>query len=167
MTDIANVTGEAQDTQYSWQSALLSACPRGWYYLEKVNYSRMFQDYFLPTIDVAGHRVSPDACRRSDERLAAMLNNPAPVVVLRHQFFSGFLLPALTWSVQKFSFGQTGADAAALACTLERYRLAHGEFPESLGALVPEFITQLPHDVITGQPLNYRRTGRLARGRSF
>jgi hypothetical protein len=23
---------------------------------------------------------------------------------------------------------------------------------------VPEFITQLPHDVITGQPLNYRRT---------
>ena len=23
---------------------------------------------------------------------------------------------------------------------------------------MPEFITQLPHDVITGQPLNYRRT---------
>ena len=158
LMDIGSVTGEAQDTQYSWQSAMLTACPRGWYYLEKVNYSRMFQDYFLPAIDVAGHRVSPDACRRSDEHLAAMLNNPPPVVVLRHQFFSGFLLPALSRAVQKFAFGQAGADAAALACALERYRLAHGQFPESLGPLVPEFITQLPHDVITGQPLKYRRT---------
>jgi len=158
LTNLISVAGEAQDTQYSWQSALLGACPRGWYYLEKVNYSRMFQDYFLPTIDVAGHRVSPDACRRSDERLEAIHSNPPPVVVLRHQFFSGFLLPALTRSAQKFAFGQAGADAAALACALERYRLAHGQFPESLGALVPEFITQLPHDVITGQPLNYRRT---------
>ena len=105
MMDIANVTGEAQDTQYSWQSALLSTCPRGWHYLEKVNYSRMFQDYLLPAIDVAGHRVSRDACRRSDKQLAAMLNNPAPVVVLRHQLF----------------------------------------------------IRQLPHDVINGQPLKYRR----------
>lgn len=158
LMDIGSVTGEGRDTQYSWQSALLSACPRGWYYLEKVNYSRMFQDYFLPTIDVAGHRVSPDACRRSDEHLAAMLNNPAPVVVLRHQFFSGFLLPALTRSAQKFAFGQAGADAAGLACAIERYRLAHGQFPESLGALVPEFVSQLPRDVINGQPLNYRRT---------
>jgi hypothetical protein len=155
---MGRVSDEAQDTQHAWQSALLGGCPRGWYYLEKVNYSRMFQDYFLPTIDVAGHRVSPDACRRSDERLEAIHSNPPPVVVLRHQFFSGFLLPALTRSAQKFAFGQAGADAAALACALERYRLAHGQFPESLGALVPEFITQLPHDVITGQPLKYRRT---------
>jgi len=152
------VTGEAKDTQYSLQSVLLSVCPRGWYYLEEVNYSRMFQDYLLPTVDVAGHRVSPDACRRADERVAAMHNNPLSVLVLRHQFFSGFLLPALSRAVQKFAFGQAGADAAGLACALERYRLAHGQFPESLGALVPEFITRLPHDVINGQPLNYRRT---------
>jgi len=53
---------------------------------------------------------------------------------------------------------QTGAECAALACALERYRLAHGQFPESLGALVPDFIGHLPHDVINGQPLNYRRS---------
>jgi hypothetical protein len=158
LDNLGSLPDEGQNAQLSWQSALLAATPRGWYYLEKVNYSRMFQDYLLPAIDVGGHRISPDACRRSDEHLAAMLNNPAPVVVLRHQFFCGFLLPAFTRSAQKFSFAQSGADAAALACALERCRLAHGQFPESLGALVPEILSQLPHDIINGQPFKYRRT---------
>jgi len=158
LEEFSHLTAEDHDAQYTWRSALLAAAPRGWYYLEKVNYSRMFQDYFLPAIDVPGHRVSPDACRRSEEHLAAILNNPAPVVVLRHQFFSGFLLPALSRAAQRSAFGQTGADTAALACALERYRLAHGQFPESLDALMPEIVSRLPHDVINGQPLKYRRT---------
>ncbi len=45
-----------------------------------------------------------------------------------------------------------------MAIALERYRLARGEYPESLDALSPQFIAQVPHDVIGGQPLHYRRT---------
>jgi len=60
--------------------------------------------------------------------------------------------------LQRTAQAQAGADCAVLACALERYHLAHGQFPESLGALVPDFISQLPHDVINGQPLKYRRT---------
>ncbi|MEI2726621.1 MAG: hypothetical protein V9H26_24805 [Verrucomicrobiota bacterium] len=45
-----------------------------------------------------------------------------------------------------------------MACGLERYRLAHNQYPETLDALAPQFITKLPHDVINGQPLKYRRT---------
>ena len=41
---------------------------------------------------------------------------------------------------------------------MERYRLAHGEYPASLEVLTPQFISKLPHDVIGGQPLKYRRT---------
>ena len=44
-----------------------------------------------------------------------------------------------------------------IACALERYRLAHREYPETLDALVPQFIEKLPHDIIGGQPLHYRR----------
>jgi hypothetical protein len=47
---------------------------------------------------------------------------------------------------------------ARVAIGLERYRLAHGEYPESLDALAPQFFDKLPHDVINGQPLHYRRT---------
>jgi hypothetical protein len=41
---------------------------------------------------------------------------------------------------------------------LERYRLANGQFPETLEALAPRFISRAPNDVITGQPYKYRRT---------
>ena len=53
---------------------------------------------------------------------------------------------------------QASADLARTAIALERHRLAHGEFPESLDALVPQFIAKVPHDVIGGGPLKYRRT---------
>ena len=49
-------------------------------------------------------------------------------------------------------------DLARVACALERYRLANGQFPETLEALAPKFIEKLPHDIINGQPLKYRRT---------
>jgi len=42
---------------------------------------------------------------------------------------------------------------------LERYRLAHGQLPDTLDALVPEFLDRVPNDVINGQPLRYRQTG--------
>ena len=48
-------------------------------------------------------------------------------------------------------------DLARVAIALERYRLAHGAYPESLDVLAPQFIAQLPHDIINGQPLHYRR----------
>ncbi len=53
---------------------------------------------------------------------------------------------------------QTLVNEAFIACGLERYRLAHGQYPETLEALVPQFAEKLPHDIIGGQPLKYHRT---------
>jgi hypothetical protein len=53
---------------------------------------------------------------------------------------------------------QTATDQAAIACALERYRLANGQFPENLQALVPHFAAHLPNDAITGESFKYRRT---------
>ena len=47
---------------------------------------------------------------------------------------------------------------AQIACALERYRLAHHEYPETLDALAPQFMGTVLHDIIDGRPLNYRRT---------
>ena len=60
--------------------------------------------------------------------------------------------------MKKFALIQEQVDLARVACALERYRLAHGEYPETLDALSPQFIEKLPHDIINGQPLHYRRT---------
>ena len=53
---------------------------------------------------------------------------------------------------------QTALNQAALVCALERYRLVHGRYPDSLEQLVPDFVQKLPRDLIGGQPLKYRRT---------
>jgi hypothetical protein len=58
----------------------------------------------------------------------------------------------------KFPSPQTAANQAAIACALERYRLANGQYPETLQALRPQFMDRLSNDVITGQPYKYRRT---------
>ncbi len=66
--------------------------------------------------------------------------------------------PAVSKSVIKFAVTQSYTDLAIVACALERHRLAHGAYPENLDALVPQFLEKLPHDLINGQPLHYRRT---------
>src|ERR1035441_5437059 len=68
------------------------------------------------------------------------------------------LLPAITRAETKFAFGQTRVNLAIVACALERFRVAQGQFPESLEPLSPRFLSQSPHDIITGAPLIYRRT---------
>jgi hypothetical protein len=68
------------------------------------------------------------------------------------------LLPALGRFAEKCARAQSSVDLARVACSLERCRLANGQFPDTLDALAPKFIAKLPHDVINGRPLKYRRT---------
>jgi hypothetical protein len=44
-----------------------------------------------------------------------------------------------------------------VACALERFRLRHGSYPETLSPLVPDCIEAIPKDVIDAQPIRYRR----------
>jgi hypothetical protein len=53
---------------------------------------------------------------------------------------------------------QTTVNLAITVCALERYRLAHGGYPENLDALVPTFMPKLLPDLMNGQPFHYRRT---------
>ncbi|MBK8475296.1 MAG: hypothetical protein IPL39_03045 [Opitutaceae bacterium] len=46
---------------------------------------------------------------------------------------------------------------AVTVCALERYRLAHGGYPEALAEVAPAYVDAVPRDGIDGQPLRYRR----------
>lgn len=151
--------GNSGSSSFDLPAALGAAAPNGWFYFEKLNYSRHFRDCVLPRIDVSGRCISPRVSRQADQGLDAIFKDPVPVLVFRHEVFSALLLPALGRAAEKTAFAQTSVDTAGLACALERYRLTHNEFPQSLDALVPGFIDRLPHDLINRQPLKYRRTG--------
>ena len=54
--------------------------------------------------------------------------------------------------------GLTRTSLAAVA--IERYRLKRGgALPDSLEALVPEFLSGVPIDPLSGEPVRYRRIG--------
>jgi hypothetical protein len=75
-----------------------------------------------------------------------------------YKIFAATAMPNFTKAWQTTAHHQTLINEAQIACALERYHLAHNEYPETLDALVPQFIEKLPHDIIGGKPLHYRRT---------
>ena len=74
-----------------------------------------------------------------------------------YRIFARLLFPALAKARMKSAYSQTIVDETIVACALERYRLAHGELPQTLDALTPQFIQKIPTDVLTGEPLKYQR----------
>jgi hypothetical protein len=136
--------------------------PSGWYCLEKLNYSKLFDAYIDGLVDLAAKKVSPKKVAINTEELERQIEAGSSwreqfKVLLRHRVLAGVLLPSLVNVPTKPAEAQTAANQAALACALERYRLANGQFPETLEALTPRFISRAPNDVITGQPYKYRR----------
>jgi hypothetical protein len=59
--------------------------------------------------------------------------------------------------VRGFHFVRARLHCAAAALAAERYRLAKGRWPESLDALVPAFLAEVPADPFDGRPLRLRR----------
>jgi hypothetical protein len=50
-------------------------------------------------------------------------------------------------------------DGVLTGIALELYRRQHGAYPNSLDALVPQFLPKVPADRITGEPVRYRLVG--------
>ena len=137
--------------------------PQGWYDLEELNYCRGFQIQLAGALDTTKKRVSPTKVKVDAQALEQMMYAPGFAgtglgAILRHRLTARQLLPAFGKAVMKSAAAQTAFDQAAIACALERYRLANGHFPETLDALAPRFISPLPNDVLTGEPYKYRLT---------
>ena len=100
--------------------------------------------------------VQPDAVMRGTAELEKHMGegwwSPFRIV-------SRVVIPNFSKARKTAARNQTLANEAFIACALERHRLAHGQYPESLDALVPQFVEKVPHDLIGGQPLKYRRNG--------
>jgi hypothetical protein len=135
--------------------------PHGWFELEKLAYCKLFEAHMSGGFDSSTKRVFPGRILSNTRQVEEQLGGAGRgfTRVLKHQVLSALLLPALSAVTLKTSVAQTAANHAVLACALERHRLANGKFPVTLQALAPQFIAQLPHDLITGEAYKYSRTG--------
>jgi len=66
--------------------------------------------------------------------------------------------PATAAVAEKGAAIQDRVIQARLAIALERYYLAHQEYPRSLDTLVPDYLENLPPEILTGERMHYDRT---------
>jgi hypothetical protein len=157
------ITGESggSSPSGSLSTVLLNAAgriaPSGWYDLEKLHYCQAGDRLFANTMDPAARRVYPSVLEKD---LQGFTNMTLFNALIHGRLFEAFMYrsPSLLGIPQRASVPQVVLDEAATACALERYRLANGEVPDNLQALVPRFMAQLPADIFSGGPLKYRRT---------
>ena len=79
----------------------------------------------------------------------------------RYRVLTRALFPALSRAVQIDIVNIARLRTCLAAVAVQRYRLAHGELPETLSQLVPAYLDGVPEDPFDGKPLRYKR---LAKG---
>jgi hypothetical protein len=131
----------------------IDLAPRGWVYQNMAVCARMIQIQKENVLDT-NQNVTPSGAELVAKEIAKVIeHNHSPFYLLAR-----IAIPNFTKAMQACAFNQTLANQAQIVCALERYHLAHGEYPETLDALAPQFIETIPHDIIGGHPLHYHRT---------
>jgi hypothetical protein len=144
-------------TQTLWQRIqdpqmlLASVAPRGWNQQNMVVVAKLDQMY-LDSFDAQRQIFSPSKLDAIARDVQKTFNRVTPM-----NFLAAISVPNFSRAFQTVAQNQTSVNEANVACALERYRLAYGNFPEKLDLLVPDFIQKLPVDLIGGQLLHYRR----------
>lgn len=134
--------------------------PQGWFYQNQLVCGRALLEYYLPPVDVTQAMVFPAKADAADAAVEQETKHLTPYNALEPFFIpiGGRFLPSFGDAILRFTHEQTAVNLARVAMALERYRLAHGEYPQSLETLAPAYLDKVPHDIIGGQPLHYRRT---------
>jgi hypothetical protein len=152
--EISSLIGDdSGDFHMGFQMFALAFGPSGWFDQNELRICRFFSKWYLPAVDEHDQIIFPATIRNADVAMRREFKHHSPENLLE-----SMLLPALGASARKFAYEQSSTDLARVAIALERYRLAQGEFPESLDAVAAQFPNGIPHDIIGGEPLKYRRT---------
>jgi hypothetical protein len=137
----------------SWPTkATLRLMPRGWIY-QNIIIAVQLEQLSWVGFDPTKGTISPQTFDTSMDKMQTRLEHYSPYYLLADIAFPNY---AKAWQVT--AYNQTLVNEAQIGCALERYRLSHGEYPETLNELIPQYMQTIPHDIIGGQPLHYRRT---------
>jgi hypothetical protein len=127
--------------------------PSGWFYQNQTRCARWVLEDCIPAADLNKKTVSPSQANTANAILDTARDHLNP-----YNFLESSFLSQLESSALRFAKNQSSIDLARVAIALERFRLAHSGYPQALSDLTPQFLQNLPHDIINGQPLKYRRT---------
>jgi hypothetical protein len=143
------------DPKRAGERALALGVAIGWTLWFSYDDEQWTLNQYQAWLDGARATAKADALELAFTRMAAeskRWENPPKTLIL-----SRMVLPALMNAHKKFAHFEALRRLTVTAIALHRHKLKHGQFPESLGALVPEFLAEVPRDFMDGQPLRYRR----------
>jgi len=103
----------------------------------------------IAQVDVAGQAVRPNSTWNDLQGLP--LGGDTEQFIGQYQWWWP-TTPAL------LAFAQNALNQAVLACALERFYVANGNYPESLSQLIPDYLQQIPNDIVRGRPMIYQGT---------
>jgi hypothetical protein len=128
----------------------LELAPRGWVFQNMANVTRKYQQ-LIKCFDPARGILEPQKYAALSSELQSLPNHRTP-----YTFLVATMVPNYTRAAAVTAHHQARVDMALIACALERHRLRLGHYPATLAALMPEFLSRIPNDIIGGQPFRYQ-----------
>lgn len=150
---LSNLSSDEGENPQSFQMSLLGFGPSGWLPQNELRLAQFDTKWYLPIVDENAQAISPAKTRAAGGALGKEIRHRTPENILETLF-----IPNWRNAAEKFAYAQSSANLARVAIALERYRLANGNYPDSLDAIAAQFPNGIPHDIINGEPLHYRRT---------
>jgi hypothetical protein len=135
----------------SWWQRLQMPLSAGWF---KENHVRQLE-IMSEAVEIAKLPLDEqaDRIRVLHERLKTMANTPQG----SNQVFITMAFAALVKVSDACTRSRAELRCAIAALAVERYRLVHHGWPDSLDQLVPTFLTEVPRDPYDRKPLRYRQ----------
>lgn len=135
------------------KSFLANLMPAGWTDSGLVLYSTMMQQG-IEGVGGGNGPIIPHMLRdygMQVEKIAAGIHP--------RRILTAVAVPNVGKAAERAAFIETKTAFVRLAAALELHRLKKGAYPATLSELVPQYLAELPKDVVTGKPLLYRRLG--------
>ena len=133
--------------------------PRGWWHEDQLTYSQALQRR-IEAIDLAKGTLSSDRFPYH-ARFGYIDDNRAVDTSTWGEIYiplSTATLPNIDDAGPTIARAETYIRLARLACRLEEYRIAQGQYPDKLDQL-PDLPAHLNQEVLSEQPLRYQRKG--------
>ncbi|MEZ0275092.1 MAG: type IV pilin protein [Roseimicrobium sp.] len=140
-----------------WDTAekLLWLIPEGWFESNAAHVAMLNLDHIVRPLRDHGWATALAEGDRLEARLKA-----AKAEIWWHpdMIVAVLSLPAFSRFVDRATYTQCQLDRAIIACALERFRLEHGTYPNALAELARAGEKPLPLDILSGNPMGYRKT---------
>lgn len=133
------------------KSFLRRIAPDGWYDLNRALVLRLGQ----PTLELAGgNEQYREMWRRSEDVEELVGRDSETFSPSRYQV--AMLYPRVSRYVRRSMELEMRHRLLRTACAIELHRREHGAVPHELQDLVPEYLAEVPTDLVDGNPVRYR-----------